>query len=686
MTDKIRWLSIIRIVGICLVLAYHFFKDVLPGAFIGVDVFLTLSGFLITAKLADKIYYGDGFDFVEFIKGRFLRLFPPLFWMIICILPLSLLIPADFTAGISRQTAAALSFVTNYYEIFSGGSYEAALLPHLLVHTWFLALEMQVFIIWALFLLLLSLLPIGSEGLKKAAISVVAVALAIIAYLHMQGLYAQSPTDPAAAYMGLLSRAFPFFIGAASGALTGMDVYFGLKERLSNIVLRVLIIVAVIVLIAGLVYMALRINYTAPDTYRYGILAASVATVALILLLRLVHAYTDERVKEPKLLVFMAAMSFGIYLFHWPLYIIFSNLDVIPGNIAAAGAAFLGSLAMAAVFSYWIWPGLRMDGEKKADMSIVLSTGVPKEKQTHPLLSRVIILILAAALSLLSAIVIWHAPRTSELETNLYVSYMLHDVDAIYYTAPLRDSAILADDGSLALPTPTADTTPAPTPTADTATPTQDALAQDAWADAYPALDIFDTGDDISAYIPPEGTGDTISSADMPAYEDGVLIVGDSVLLGAVRALRERVDSAVISSEGSRQMWQGYEYIMEIQAEDALPAFVVIALGTNVNENSFEYIDKIIEEVEHGHRLVFVTPYNGNAGEQATSTRTAAYIRGLPDEHEFVAVADWAETIGPQNEILGADKIHIGGNEAAIDIYVDCIMEALDIAAGLPVK
>jgi len=675
MTDKIRWLSIIRIIGMCLVLAYHFFTDYLPGAFIGVDVFLTLSGFLITAKVVDKIYYGDGFSFFGSVKRRFLRLFPPLFWMIICALPLTLLIPADFRAGIPKQTAAALSFVTNYYEIFSGGSYEAALLPHLFIHTWYLALEMQVFIIWALLLLLIACLPIGSAGLKKLMLGLMAAAAALIAYMHMQDLYAVAPTNPAAAYMGLSSRAFPFFIGAACGALTGMDVYLSVGGRLKKIIIRLLGIVGAIVLIAALVCVALQINYTAPATYRYGILASSLITVVLILLFRLLHAHGDEYQEEPGLLSFMAEMSFGIYLFHWPLYIVFSNLDMIPGNIAAAGAAFMASLLMAAVFTYWIWPGWQISDEKKAELSIVLSTGLPKEKPDHSRLARALVLVLSLVLVLFSAFVIWRAPRMSTLKTNLYIAYLLHDADAIYDKAPAKEAAPQAEDDDPEAPaaTPAQDDNP---PTSNTqpdsppATPSPDMTA------APLATPIPDSVDDPTPLVP----------GIAPYMEEGVLFVGDSVLLGAGRALREQIDSAVVSSEGSRQMWQGYEYIMEVQAAGELPAFVVIALGTNVNENSVKYVDRIIEEVEPGHRLVFVTPYNGNAGEQATSTQTAAYIRTLPDEHDFVAVADWAQAIGPQDEILGADKIHIGGNGAAIDVYVDCIMEALDEAAGLPVK
>ena len=49
---RIRWFSLVRITGLVLVLLYHYFQGVFPGGFIGVDIFFTFSGFLITSLLS----------------------------------------------------------------------------------------------------------------------------------------------------------------------------------------------------------------------------------------------------------------------------------------------------------------------------------------------------------------------------------------------------------------------------------------------------------------------------------------------------------------------------------------------------------------------------------------------------------------------------------------------------------
>ena len=54
---RIKWFSLVRITGLLLVLLYHYFQGVFPGGFIGVDIFFTFSGFLITALLIDCLLY-----------------------------------------------------------------------------------------------------------------------------------------------------------------------------------------------------------------------------------------------------------------------------------------------------------------------------------------------------------------------------------------------------------------------------------------------------------------------------------------------------------------------------------------------------------------------------------------------------------------------------------------------------
>ena len=108
---RINWFSYIRVTGLLLVLVYHFFPSVLPGGFIGVDVFFTFSGYLITALLIDEMSRTHRIDYLGFMRRRFYRIVPPLVLMVLICTPLALLVRNDFIAGIGHQITSVIGFV-----------------------------------------------------------------------------------------------------------------------------------------------------------------------------------------------------------------------------------------------------------------------------------------------------------------------------------------------------------------------------------------------------------------------------------------------------------------------------------------------------------------------------------------------------------------------------------------------
>ncbi|MCC9715164.1 acyltransferase, partial [Streptococcus agalactiae] len=153
---RIKWFSLVRITGLLLVLLYHFFKNSFPGGFVGVDIFFTFSGFLITALLIDEFSKTKKIDFVSFCRRRFYRIFPPLVLMVLVTIPFVFLVKSDFRASIGSQIMTALGFTSNFYEILTGGNYESQFIPHLFVHTWSLSIEVHFYVLWGLTVWLLS--------------------------------------------------------------------------------------------------------------------------------------------------------------------------------------------------------------------------------------------------------------------------------------------------------------------------------------------------------------------------------------------------------------------------------------------------------------------------------------------------------------------------------------------------
>ena len=76
----------------------------------------------------------DSIDVIGFLRRRFYRIVPPLVFMVLVCTPFLLLVRTEFISGIKYQIAAALGFVTNYFEIVLGNSYENQFAPHVYLH------------------------------------------------------------------------------------------------------------------------------------------------------------------------------------------------------------------------------------------------------------------------------------------------------------------------------------------------------------------------------------------------------------------------------------------------------------------------------------------------------------------------------------------------------------------------
>lgn len=73
---KIKWFSLIRVLGLVTVLGYHFFVKSFPGGFIGVDIFFVFSGYLITALFFIELEKSNSFTLLTYYKRRFIRISP----------------------------------------------------------------------------------------------------------------------------------------------------------------------------------------------------------------------------------------------------------------------------------------------------------------------------------------------------------------------------------------------------------------------------------------------------------------------------------------------------------------------------------------------------------------------------------------------------------------------------------
>lgn len=131
----------LRAIAIISVVLYHAFPKLLPGGFIGVDVFFVISGYLITSIIWTELDKGS-FSFLDFCARRIRRIFPALLIVLITCLALGwvYLLPSEYTQ-LSKHVMAGLGFVSNFAYAGEGNYFDPGQHVKPLIHLWSLAIE-----------------------------------------------------------------------------------------------------------------------------------------------------------------------------------------------------------------------------------------------------------------------------------------------------------------------------------------------------------------------------------------------------------------------------------------------------------------------------------------------------------------------------------------------------------------
>ena len=347
---RIKWFSLIRITGLLLVLLYHFFQTIFPGGFFGVDVFFTFSGFLITSLLLEEFGKARQIDLLGFFKRRFYRIVPPVVLMILVTMPFTFLVRQDYVAGIGGQIAGVFGFVTNFYEMLTGGSYESQFIPHLFVHNWSLAVEVHYYILWGLAVWFLSKRSKSSSQLRGTVFLLSAGAF-ILSFFSMF-IVSLMASSYSSVYFSSLTHVYPFFLGSILATVVGVRQTTDLVkqfDRMWNLRQNLLVFAAGLLVLLLLTFF---VKFTYLFAYLFGFLLASLAAVVMIFAARVLHEKTPE-IQEPRIITFLADTSYAVYLFHWPFYIIFSQLM---SNLPAVILTIIFSYFFAILSFYIIEP------------------------------------------------------------------------------------------------------------------------------------------------------------------------------------------------------------------------------------------------------------------------------------------------------------------------------------------
>ncbi|WEV44885.1 acyltransferase family protein [Streptococcaceae bacterium ESL0687] len=636
--NKISWFSLIRVLGLVMVLVYHFFKNSLPGGFIGVDIFFVFSGYLITCLALKELLESNDFQLVSYLKRRFLRIYPPLLLMVGFTLPLSLLLPGEYRANIGNQAMAALGFVTNIFEMKSGSSYESQFFPHFYVHTWTLSLEFLFYLSLGLaFWLLTSFLKKSKKRGKilnemKVMILAISVIGILASILVLELTY--NPADPSATYYGGLSHFYPFFIGSLTAVFYGIHLTDGQKKSISKFK-RKKVFLLMLASICGLVFLAKSLTFSNSFTFRGGLILTSALTALLIITTRVMSLL--GRPRNFKFFTYLANISYSMYLWHWPLWIVISFF--LKNELLAGGLTLLVTVIISTFVYYFVEAWIH--GKNLAQFTGLWNNRVIRY-------ASLVLLSLILAGDVMTAVT---AKPISDLEASVNAGELVQTTNKIkdIGRASIQMDTIFSSIYQ----------------TSDFNNPASGLISD---------TEIVEKNVKYSDYA--------IASSDI---KGGVTLIGDSVMLGDAQELSDNIPGAVVDAKVSRNYKAGEELYESLLKEGKLGKYVVIGLGTNpMGGSEPEYINKIIEDLPEGSRLVFIVPYNAkNPTDVLINTQN--YLKSLPEKYDFVTVYDWPEDAKNYiNEL--EDGIHLVYGKNLRRVYTSGLIKTLNKSASQPAK
>ncbi len=346
----------LRALAVLGVIAYHLQLGWATGGYLGVDLFFVLSGFLITTLLLEE-WAGTGtVNLADFWARRAKRLLPALFLVVVG-LALYLVLNAAFGGSganglvdlpaLRGDALSTLLYVGNWHAIYAHQSYFAQFsTPSPLQHTWSLAIEEQFYLVWPPVLLLL--LRAARRSWRQVGLMVTVVVG--LASAGLMALLFHPGADPTRIYYGTDTRLFDLMAGATVAFLAAARPQPTLRAR------RALHVAAPLAA-AGLAvcWVTSGTAQGLPRNWMFegGFLLCAVLGAVVVADARLLNRGVFARVLSIRPLHFLGTISYGVYLWHWPIFVYMTGArtGLSSGPLDAARVA---STLVVATASYYL--------------------------------------------------------------------------------------------------------------------------------------------------------------------------------------------------------------------------------------------------------------------------------------------------------------------------------------------
>lgn len=292
----------LRAISVLAILAFHLRSDLLPGGFLGVDVFFIISGFLITSLLIDEIQNRGRIDFPHFYLRRFKRLFPSFILVILLtIISAYLLFDQQKFISVAKSALVSIFGISNLYFYKTSSYFDLSSIEKPLLHIWSLNVEEQFYFIWPLLLFTTYKFFLRNSN----------IFLIILGFLFVSSIYFNL-SHPVATFYLPFFRFYEFLIGAGLALFPWRQ---GLYLKHS----RTYFFASIMALLG--VFLTVDATSLLPGP------------ISLLFILPIAYLISNGGVKsrlnilEMRFFKYIGKRSYTIYLVHWPIVVFYLEGD-----------------------------------------------------------------------------------------------------------------------------------------------------------------------------------------------------------------------------------------------------------------------------------------------------------------------------------------------------------------------
>ncbi len=611
----------IRALAVLAVIAYHFNFSWARGGFLGVDIFFVLSGYLITSTMLPLKGNQLTVSLKKFWIGRFRRLLPAAYVMIITSFVWAMLFHKELLHTLRGDALSSIFYSSNWWFIFHKLSYfDSFGSPSPLKNLWSLAIEEQFYVIWPL------LLMIGLYVVKKQSkLAKIVFFGAICSALLMAILY-QPGADPSRVYYGTDTRCFELLIGCWLALIWPMKRLSSQKLSTSHMKkLNAISFISFTIFLVSIMY----VDEFQTFLYRGGMFLFCLN--AAVLIACVCHPVSIlGRILAWKPLCWIGSRSYGIYLWHYPVMVLGTPIHEI-GNPSYWRIAL--QLVLIVTIAECSYRFIEMPIRKEGFWAYYRTYFVFNKRKWGSLT---------------------FSRKVSTVMVPLFLLVFFTGITGVVGEGQQSSKDSYPTAIKINGDEPTANPIKEPDKTTDNPSPSKEEEVTDV--------------PDIETPKPEENETNVV-----PEKEDtyqNILAIGDSVMIDIATSLHKVFPNITIDGKIGRQVSQAVKLAPNYASFNQSNNAIIIQLGTNGYFTN-DQIDTLLAAFAHADIYLVNTRV-----PRSWEGKVNASLHQKSEEHENITLIDWHAAALNHPEYFAPDGVHL--EKKGVEVLTNLIQQSIN--------